>query len=56
MSDPFVTAFLKAARPGWQPLSAHDLANSLLDKTEADITVLNNNTMAKAASVTIYTA
>jgi len=40
MSDPFVNAFLKAARPGWQP-------------PEANIIVLNNNTMAKAASVTI---
>jgi len=53
MSDPFVIAFLEAARPVWQPHSPYDLANSLLDKTEADITVLNSNTMAKAASVTL---
>jgi len=53
MWDPFATAFLKAARPGWQPPSSYDLSNSLLDKTQADITVLNNITMAKDASVTI---
>jgi len=53
MLDPFLIAVLKAARPGWQPPSPYDLANSLLDKTEADITVLNNNKMEKAASVTL---
>jgi len=44
---------LKTARPGWQPPISNDLANSLLDKTEADITVLNNNTMVNAAPVTL---
>jgi len=44
MSDPFMIE-LKAARPGWQPPTPNDLAKSLLDKTEADITVLNYNTM-----------
>jgi len=51
MSDPFLIDFFKAIRPGYQPPSAYDLANSLSDTTKVDISMLNGNALQKTASV-----